>query len=168
MEHAWPRCGTLSSSVHRRYVRTGVDLPCTRKRRIRRILTRAIWAAGPRPRSASDRPLVPDRSFGPRSSRFRRPTSSATHGSRALPEGWSGQAAPRGRRRSLAGGRCRRRGLGRQRRYGKQSARQGKGQHLHGHCPPQVRRNAGVAPRFRWTAPIGRARPERKPLRRRA
>ena len=32
MEHACPRCGTLSSRVHSRYVRTAADLPCTGKK----------------------------------------------------------------------------------------------------------------------------------------
>lgn len=31
-EHACPRCGTLSSRVHSRYVRTVADLPCTGKK----------------------------------------------------------------------------------------------------------------------------------------
>jgi hypothetical protein len=39
-EHACPRCGTLSSQVHSRYVRTAADLPCAGKKVELRLVAR--------------------------------------------------------------------------------------------------------------------------------
>lgn len=47
MEHACPRCGTLSSRVHSRYVRTAADLPCTGKKVELRLVTRRFVCSAP-------------------------------------------------------------------------------------------------------------------------
>jgi transposase len=46
-EHACPRCGTLSSRVHSRYVRTAADLPCTGKKVELRLVTRRFVCSAP-------------------------------------------------------------------------------------------------------------------------
>jgi transposase len=46
-EHACPRCGTLSSRVHSRYVRTAGDLPCTGKKVELRLATRRFVCNAP-------------------------------------------------------------------------------------------------------------------------
>jgi transposase len=46
-EHACPRCGTLSSRVHSRYVRTAADLPCAGKKVELRLVTRRFVCNAP-------------------------------------------------------------------------------------------------------------------------
>jgi len=46
-EHACPRCGTLSSRVHSRYVRTAADLPCAGKKVELRLVTRRFVCSAP-------------------------------------------------------------------------------------------------------------------------
>jgi transposase len=45
--HACPRCGTLSSRVHSRYVRTAADLPCAGKKVELRLVTRRFVCTVP-------------------------------------------------------------------------------------------------------------------------
>lgn len=46
-EHTCPRCGTLSSRVHSRYVRTAADLPCTGKKVELHLVTRRFVCSAP-------------------------------------------------------------------------------------------------------------------------
>jgi hypothetical protein len=46
-EYACPRCGTLSSRVHSRYVRTAADLPCAGKKVELRLGTRRFVCSAP-------------------------------------------------------------------------------------------------------------------------
>jgi transposase len=56
-EQACPRCGTLSSRVHSRYVRTAADLPCAGKKVELRLVT---------PRFVCNAPLCRRRIFAER------------------------------------------------------------------------------------------------------
>ena len=46
-EHACPQCGTLSSRIHSRYVRTAADLPCAGKKVELRLATRRFVCNAP-------------------------------------------------------------------------------------------------------------------------
>ena len=56
-EHACPRCGTLSSRIHSRYVRTAADLPCAGKKVEIQLATRGF---------IRNAPLCPRRIFAER------------------------------------------------------------------------------------------------------
>jgi transposase len=46
-EYACPLCGTVSSRIHSRYVRTAVDLPCAGKKVELRLVTRRFVCSAP-------------------------------------------------------------------------------------------------------------------------